>query len=81
MLKTGLSRGSFKIVSSFFYQLNLAQIGFHPPPHSPQEPESIHKYKVFKKKKKKKNRDSLSAYLPLVKASKQLNKSLASLEP
>lgn len=54
MFKTGLSRGSFKIVSSFFYQLNLAQIGFHPPPHSPQEPESIHKYIAFQKKKKKK---------------------------
>lgn len=78
MLKTGLSRGSFKIVSSFFYQLNLAQIGFHPPPHSPQEPESIHKYKVFQKKKKKKIE---TIYLLLVKASKQLNKSLASLEP
>lgn len=77
MLKTGLSRGSFKIVSSFFYQLNLAQIGFHPPPHSPQEPESIHKYIAFQKKKKKIE----TIYLLLVKASKQLNKSLASLEP
>lgn len=59
MLKTGLSRGSFKIVSSFFYQLNLAQIGFHPPPHSPQEPESIYKYIAFQKKNK--NWDNLSA--------------------